>query len=384
MILAAELQMDGFAHLKINAGFIAALSSFDDVTYFGGRDQAANLKRELRGVKGAGFSMIPVFNGYTYSSRVKKEICSVFAVLKLRSGIRRTNPSLVFVLSASPLAKCLLNFLCRKFPVPVIIVCHGELEGLRSISGNPLKQSFWTARFLRNHASNAHPLVMDERVYRNAARCLGVRNIRGSVLFYHPYVFGNSPAERKNPAKTLRICFTGTASAAKGAEKMYALADRLRAEIEAGVIELSFAGSVSPEIRRLSNGLVSMNGDTALVSDTEYSRRISACDMIVFFYSDEQYSLTTSGALFDILDYERPVIALDSGLIREFMDRYGNVGVRAKNIDEMALTIRKIAKNKAKLNLMLKNIIKAKNTWSEEKYAGGLESAMQKAGIKPR
>lgn len=383
MILTAELQMDEFAHLKINAGFIAALSCIDsDIAFFGGVKQAANLKKELSGGKGGSFSVISVNNGYRYSFRLIKEIVSFFAVWKLCSLIRKNQPELVFVFSASPLAKVLLNRFCRNFDTRVVIVCHGELEGLKAISGNPLKQSFWTARFLRNHAENMHSLIMDERVYRNVCKYLNVKKISGCVQYHHPYVFKKNTCKKRIRKKPFKVCFTGTASKAKGAEKLYELADLLSEEIDFGLIELSFAGSISPEIRGLSNGLVAMNSDTRLISDEEYADRISRCDMIVFFYRDDQYSLTTSGALFDILDYERPVIALDSELIREFASCYGNIGIFEKDLAGIAASLRKIMKNDAGYESIMKNIVKAKTKWTVEKYAGALSAAMKKAGIK--
>jgi hypothetical protein len=383
MILTAELQMDGSAHLKVNAGFIAALSQLDkQIVYLGGAAQAGKLKKELSDVLQDNFEAVPVNNGYRYSSRLLKEIVSSVAVIKLLAMIRKRKPALVFVLSASPLAKCLLNYFCRKLRTPVIIVCHGELEGLKAISENLLKQSFWTVRFLAKHAENIFPLIMDNRVYRNTCGNLCVKKINNIIVSPHPYVFKTASSVKRPVKKMFRVCFTGTASAAKEAGKLYELAALLSDEIDFGAIEFSFAGSVAPEIREKSNGLVLMSKDKRLIADEEYSRRISNCDMIVFFYRDDQYSLTTSGALFDILDYERPFVALDSELLREFTARYGKIGICEKNIEGIAKSLRKIMKSRIGYDDMMKNIVKAKIKWSVEKYAGDLSDAMKKAGIK--
>jgi hypothetical protein len=380
MILAAELQMDDFSHLKINTAYIALLQELDKEIYlYGGRKQGELIQKEL-GRKNT-LHRIPTRNGYYSKVRVFKEFFSLFSLLHLFWILLLTKPSMVLVLSASPLAKYILFRMNALLRHRIVFICHGELEGLKNIRSNILSQSFWTARLLRNIDKNSYVLLMDERVYRNACRCLKIKNMKQCILFQHPFIFGGTVQKGSRAKKQIRIGFPGVASMQKRSHCLYDVAARLEKLITSKKLSLEFAGKVNRDVRNLSNGLVAMKDSDALLSDKEYVHALSSLDVFVLFYGDDDYSLTTSGAVFDILVFEKPVIALDCALMREFFATYGTLGVLCRDALHMAKVIQSVVSGSLDLERFRKAIRAAKKEWTVQRYSKAFYTSLSKGGL---
>ena len=72
-----------------------------------------------------------------------------------------------------------------------------------------------------------------------------------------------------------------------------------------------------------------------------FENKIKELDYLLFFYDEDTYKLTASGALFDALLFEKPSIYLSNDY---FDDAIGNrsIGYRCSSVDEMVKTVEKI------------------------------------------
>jgi hypothetical protein len=380
MILAAELQMDEFSHLKINAAYIALLKMHNDtVVFYGGKKQGELIRKELG--RENTLRCISTRNGYPSESRLVKELFSAVSLLRLAVILLFKKPSMVLVLSASPLAKYILFLMNTMLRCQIVFVCHGELEGLKNIHSSIFSQSFWTARLLGKISRTSYVLIMDERVYRNACRCLNINTLKQCILFRHPFIFDGTVRKSSRLKKQIRIGFPGVASLQKRSQYLYDVAARLEKLIASKKLSLEFTGKVNRDVRDCSNRLVVMKDSDALLSDKEYSKALSSLDMFVLFYGDDDYSLTASGAVFDILVFEKPVIALDCELMREFFATYGEIGVLCKDIGHMASVIQSVVSGSLDIEIFKKAIRAAKKEWTVQRYSQAFYSALSKGGL---
>jgi hypothetical protein len=380
MILAAELQMDEFSHLKINTAYIALLQGLDkNIVFYGGKKQGELIKKELGRKKG--LHCISTRNGHHSKLRVFKELFSFFSLIHLAWILLLTKPKMVLVLSASPLAKYVLFRMNALLRHRIVFVFHGELEGLKCIRSNILSQSFWTARLLRKLNKTSYALIMDERVYLNACRCLQVEKMNQCLLFQHPFVFDGTVQKGSRSKKMIRAGFPGVASLQKRSQYMYAVAAQLEKLVASKKLSLEFAGKVNKDVRDLSNGLVIMKDSETLLSEKDYSQALSSLDVFMLFYGDDDYSLTSSGAVFDILVFEKPVIALDSALMREFFATYGTCGVLCRDIKQMTSVMQSLVSGSLDIEKFRKAIRAAKKEWTVKRYTEAFHQALSKGGL---
>ncbi|HNX59077.1 MAG TPA: hypothetical protein PKK43_08245 [Spirochaetota bacterium] len=352
MILCAELQMGGESHVKINGAFLAILSRLSDqCLVFAEESHYRALLRESSGERGdpgergrCVVSHQKITVAHRSRNRLVKEILGVINVIRLRSAVRRLRPEFVFVFSASPIMKVLLSKIAARTGVKFIMVCHGELEGLSSPGPRRIhRQNWWTEKLLSSPGRFSYLLIPSSFVYENLMQYVSAGYRSRIICFEHPIIFGTARTDEPVPFGGASFVSAGVASIAKSSHLIFELAEKAKRVSSQTAFRFALIGRVEEAVAARSNGLVDFRMSGSLLSFEEFAEGVRSADYLLYFYQDELYRLVPSGALLDALLYEKPVIAFDNGIMRNFFRVYGAVGVLCADTDAMADTIAKLA-----------------------------------------
>lgn len=240
--------------------------------------------------------------------------------------------------------KVLLSKIASRTGVTFIMVCHGELEGLSSPGPRRIhRQNWWTEKLIASPGHFSYLLVPSSFVYENLMRYVPEENRSHVVCFEHPIIFGDARMDDPVPFSEGSFVSAGVASIAKSSHLIFELADKANRVNRGGALRFALVGRVEEEVSARSNGLVDFRKSGTLLSFEDFAAGVRNADYLLYFYRDELYRLVPSGALLDAILYEKPVIAFDNGIMRNFFRVYGTIGVLCADIDAMAEAVAKLA-----------------------------------------
>ncbi len=107
---------------------------------------------------------------------------------------------------------------------------------------------------------------------------------------------------------------------------------------------------------------------------TDYENAISSLHYILFFYPNSMYRYIASGAFFDAISFEKPIIAIRNSFFEYYFNRYGEIGYLCDNLEEMSYYLSNI--NHERYKLQLQNIKQAKKDLSLENISKRLRSQL--------
>jgi hypothetical protein len=105
------------------------------------------------------------------------------------------------------------------------------------------------------------------------------------------------------------------------------------------------------------------------LSRVDYDKRLEDIDYFLFFYDYRTYNYTASGAIFDVINFERPLIAMKNKYFESLFKKYGEFGILVSSINEMTDLIREIINKGVNHQYDFKKI---KNRLSTDKIAKDL------------
>lgn len=263
------------------------------------------------------------------------------------------NETIIYFMN-NPISIYILNFLAkRKKSKSIYIVCHGEIELL--IKNFSIKQpSFWYKKlydsFFRNVtiSINLKFIILGGHIRDQLLKKYPRNSINNFCVVDHPYLFSDVTDEIQTANKGLepfRLGVIGTVSANKGFNDLLALADRLKKQIDENKIEIYVIGSHSINVKDYPHlRIISITGEA--LETSVYNNSIKKLDYILFFYKSPFYSLTASGAIFDAVQYRKPIISLTNDYFEYVFRVSAPFGYLEKNIDEMENVINHILETK--------------------------------------
>ena len=104
------------------------------------------------------------------------------------------------------------------------------------------------------------------------------------------------------------------------------------------------------------------------LSDTEFNLEITSLDIALFFYPENSYKLTASGAVFDAINHMKILIVLENDYFIYLFNKCGRLGYLCTNIDQMYVCLKSVINcdnsTKDDFSLFYKNILKARELFS--------------------
>ncbi|MDO4230380.1 MAG: glycosyltransferase family 1 protein [Capnocytophaga sp.] len=247
----------------------------------------------------------------------------------------------------NPLSIATINALNVLLKRKIIVFCHGELELLITNEGGALAKllRFFVRRFFLNKKRLLHLqfCVLGDVIIQNLKPIIGDKT-NNFFSIDHPYEFeNNNPSNSKNLNQILKIGTVGTLSKFKGLDHFLELAKSIK--VQNLNVNLSVVGSVTDKKEEFENLGVQIHGKGELLKREDFDREIANLDYILFFYANDKYKVTASGAVFDAIKWRKPIIALKNDYFSYLFEKYGTIGFLCENISEMEQNIKLCLEN---------------------------------------
>jgi hypothetical protein len=313
-----------------------------------------------------------------YGRRVLSELWYVFLYNK---KAQKEKPKLFFLLSLTPFPSMIFHRFFYKDHYRLVINLHGELEFIklestrsRSFLGNCYIQSFKT-----NHERIKY-LVINDLIKSNLLKTNYLSEER-IISIPQPYTFKTNSFNRGNVnSKPIVIGMIGVASIGKNAHFIFDVAKRLENEIKVGLIRFVIVGKNENIPDSLQNSLAEFIGKEGLLARKQFEENISKLQFSIFFYQNNSYQFTTSGAVLDAIDFEKPIIALRNDLFETLFETAGTIGFLCNSLDEICELIRELTErgvDEVVYNQMRENMKKYKEENSLEGISKSLASQIE-------
>jgi hypothetical protein len=215
----------------------------------------------------------------------------------------------------------------------VIIINHGELEYITDEQSLPYARSTrWTGRFFKSSlksrigAGRIYHLVLGDSIARNLARYRLV-DPRHVISVDHPYIFDPRAAKR-------------TAAGAGGVKTVGVKNIRAAFDTDALIARLAaahprFTFIILGAFTRLSGANIENHTTKTQRSRDEYEKILGRLDAMIFLYTDAEYRLKASGAIFDCLEHGIPTIAVRNDYFDHLFTLNGSLGYLYPDLDSL-------------------------------------------------
>jgi hypothetical protein len=341
LIVLADFRASGQEHSEINRFFLHfyKVTLGRSVHLFAEREHADCL------VESTPADFVGRFWKTFSTSRIRtvflREVMSFPRLVGVICHARRRHAELLHILFLSHLAHLIARVTLKVLNprCPVLLTLHGELESLLRNERSFWKADYWFPRSMLIQVENLHPIILGENI-KEEIRRLGI-SVSNFVAIEHPYRFGTVRVFDKQPGATLRVGSIGLASSTKGSELLFALASRFQREIANGEISFCHVGRFHPNMSSFSSPDVSTVAQETFVDDAQYERAIAALDAVLFFYPQDHYRLTASGALFDVVRHNKRLITFSNSYFRWVLRKVrSNVLQYVHDVGEMEMLLR--------------------------------------------
>lgn len=363
----------GNFHEVFNAAFFKILEArFEHIIYLSSKSSYENIKKILLNndvVYNSGkveFKEIKVLEGkkshHIFLRKIRASFLLFFLLLKYRN-------SSIILANLNEFGTLYFNILSNIFKINLTIVAHGELEYL--IQNVPKNKPIFVykkllQRFFKNKISkNIKVIALGESIREKLIE-LYPNNNDAVVSMKHPYFFKKFSGE-KGISLPIKMGVVGAVGENKGMLKFIKLSESLKDLIREKKLELYVIGrhGYNTDKFPLINFIAKAN--TTIPTD-EYNEAIKDLSAILFFYDQNQYQLTASGAVFDAINHEKPIIAIKNNYFNHVCS-YGKIGYLCEDINEMENMIRKLITHEVSLeNLKGFNELKHVFSWENINY----------------
>lgn len=284
----------------------------------------------------------------------------------------------IFYTSVNPISLFFVKLLNALFPRRIYIILHGELEYLNAHSDHKLPiqtrllRKWYRLIFWRLLTKNVKYIVLGESIMVNLRKLKEVEFPSSNfIVIDHPYFFKEN-ATIKNDSETIIFAIVGHVAAIKGSHLIYELAERNKTSVISGKLKFKIIGHISECVNKFKNSLVITKSEKYFMPREEYEAEISSLHYILFFYPESMYKYIASGAFFDAISFEKPIIALRNSFFEYYFDKFHDIGYLCNGLDEMQTHITNF--DQEKYNIQVQNIIKAKEFLSIENISNKLMS----------
>jgi hypothetical protein len=221
-----------------------------------------------------------------------------------------------------------------------------------------------------------HYIVLGDNILVKLKKNISKEIIQNMNSIDHPYIFQTNIDNHSNLPGILRLGIIGTVGKGKNVDKFILLAKEFYTEINIGMLTLSAIGRILIDKAELLkvNIEIPVDASNALSRD-EFNKKIAALDYVLFFYDSNSYEFTASGAVFDAINYKKPIIALRNNYFEYLFNKIDSFGILVDTIEEMILVIRNLLGEKDRKKYFFG---KVKNELSTRKIAVKFKEILEK------
>lgn len=246
-----------------------------------------------------------------------------------------------------------------------VIILHGELEYLKLRNKKKSILLFgailWFGLVLSN--SKIKYIVLGDNIKKTLTKILINRVSKKIYSILHPYNYNNAPQKKLlYDNKKLIIGSIGTQMISKNSNYIYTLANNFIEEIIQKNITFRTIGKILPELIPYETEFVEKIHSMNFVLQEEFEKEISKLDFIIFFYDNHSYQLCASGAIFEAIRMDIPIISIQNDYFKWIFNTYGDMGFLCENLETIKDVVESLKQGllKEEIKDFKKNISKFK------------------------
>lgn len=160
------------------------------------------------------------------------------------------------------------------------------------------------------------------------------------LIIDHPCIY-DKKIEKNKFDYPLIFAQIGSGDRNKGSQYLFELAEILRQEIKAGLVEFEIIGKLSPNLKNLDRGIVRYSKE--ILSDHDMDSKIRKCYYTLQLRDHNTSQAVASGSFFDTVKYCKPFLSLNNGFVAYYSRKYG-VGEIYMTVSDLADRIRELIK----------------------------------------
>lgn len=340
MICLIEPQCVSWQHEMVNSGFLnLVLDTFIDEKIVMACDEA-HYKAITRRINDYELNRI-VFNKINLDFELVDSIKGSEPYCRIIESCIIQNPEIdrLVLLSSHNGNINAVRMMAQKYHnIRFIIVVHAIMEKLIKRSG------FRDFISVRKYATSLKELIIKTAQLDNVAfisysphlkdctHSLFPQNVLRKFSFlHHPYVYESNTYDQVHNGIKVSVMGACNASANYIISNSLCHGDNCFVSMGGGVIQ--------PDIVN-ENRIINIESGNRITRE-EINKVISETDYYLIPYNRKQYRISASGVLFDAINYRKPIIMMDSPLLRYYNERF-DIGYFFTNPDDAAKFISKV------------------------------------------
>lgn len=275
------------------------------------------------------------------------------------------------------------NILSKLLQKNIITCCHAEMESLKQARPGKvaLRHRLLNDFFKRRNISNkSRFVVFGDSIKKNLEVLLSEKTSNYFIAIDHPYFAFDLSEKKANPRNTeLNLGVVGVVKKEKGLKNLLLFANTIQNHVKQAKVRLVTISKVVGNLDELEQlGIEIMNNGASLLSRQEYTTAVRDMDFIFFPYERNSYGLTASGAVFESIFSEKPILALRNDFFSYLFNKYAPFGILCNSEEELRKTVDQILAGTIHKDDFTQNIKQIKKQLHPEQLGKIFSSHLQK------
>lgn len=276
----------------------------------------------------------------------------------------RKEDYLLILTSISQASNFAIKIIKMFFPnTKMIFVIHGELEFLKKHAEQPFMLKMWgwflKYSFKIKTDNKTFYLVLGDVIKNNMKR-YNIVDLNKVLTIDHPCLYNGKTKSIDNSSSVLKIGAIGVASEQKKSQFIFDIGDKIIKKNKSD-IQVEIIGKILPNVYKYLRPGVIYSKENIMLDQQTFDNKIADLDFSLFFYDNTYYELCASGAFFDALNHEIPMLGLKNDFFEYYFQKYGSMGYMFNSVDELITFLMSYNKsNDNKYNSFIDNMRMAK------------------------
>ncbi|MCE6990963.1 hypothetical protein [Dyadobacter sp. CY323] len=346
MIYIVDVASAESQHEQFNISFVELLKLKyinDSLTFFCDPSHRSALQNRLSNIQ---FSDATIYKKRGGINEFIRAYLQFRHLSKIVQQAKKQNVTQMYILLLHPFA----HFLFKQFhtdQLNVRIVIHGELESVK-FNKHFLNKiwGFFQTRALTIVKPNVQYILLGNSIYNNLMEVMPSFSQQSCIIMDHPYPF--------EPRKTVLpennpIVFSslGVATLSKNTQYLFKIASEASELGYGEVCKFNICGRVLKNMEDHLNGHVTYKEDFKILTREESNELINESSFAVFYYENAHYSLCPSGAFWDAVNAEIPLLYVRNDYFDYYAEIAGGIGVPFEDPESLNRYILSVIKSRA-------------------------------------
>lgn len=343
-IRVLEANVSGNKHSMFNASFLKMLSiipSRGELIFYSEEKHKECIqnfleKDDTNTIEKINFSKINIVDKGRFYLPVKI-LFEIWNVSKILFKFRKQDYLLILT-SISQASNFVIKLIKLFFPkTKMIFVIHGELEFLKKHKEQPLMLKMWgwflKYSFKVKTDTKTFYLVLGDVIKNNMKR-YNIVDLDKVLTIDHPCLYNGKMKSIDNSSSVLKIGAIGVASEQKKSQFIFNIGDEIIKKNKSD-IQVEIIGKILPNIYKYLRPGVLYSKENVMLDQQTFDNKIADLDFSLFFYDNTYYELCASGAFFDALNHEIPILGLKNDFFEYYFTKYGSMGYLFDNVEQL-------------------------------------------------